>query len=77
MAQALLDQALTIRAEATIDQVGLCGGVFQNRALTEQAVMLLESAGFRVYVPGTLPVNDAALSFGQVAEIAARAAATG
>ena len=77
MAQSLLDQALTIRAEATVDHVGLCGGVFQNRALTEQAVMLLESAGFRVYVPGTLPVNDAALSFGQVAETAARAAASG
>jgi hydrogenase maturation protein HypF len=72
IAQALVDQALKVRDEARVSQVGLCGGVFQNRMLTEQAVMLLESAGFRVYVPAALPVNDAALSFGQAAEVAAR-----
>jgi hydrogenase maturation protein HypF len=72
LAQALVDHALAIREEAGVEQVGLCGGVFQNRILTEQAVMLLESAGFRAFVPAALPVNDAALSFGQAAEVAAR-----
>jgi hydrogenase maturation protein HypF len=50
----------------------LCGGVFQNRVLAEQSIGLLEQAGFRVCVPERLPCNDAALSFGQAAEIAAR-----
>jgi len=72
LAQALVDQALQVRDEATVDQVGLCGGVFQNRVLAEQAVVLLESAGFPVFLPAALPVNDAALSFGQAAEVAAR-----
>ena len=72
MAFALLEQARRIRADAQIDQVGLCGGVFQNRILTEQAVSLLEDDGFRVYLATELPCNDAALSFGQAAELAAR-----
>ena len=72
MARALVGQALEIRAEATVNQVGLCGGVFQNRVLTEQVVSLLEDEGFDVFLPSALPVNDAALSFGQVAEVAAR-----
>jgi hydrogenase maturation protein HypF len=72
MAFALLEQAKRIRANTRIDHVGLCGGVFQNRILTEQAVTLLEDDGFRVYQSIELPCNDAALSFGQAAELAAR-----
>ena len=72
MAKALLDQASAIRELTSIDQVGLCGGVFQNRMLTEQVMALLTNNGFDVRLPERLPVNDAALSFGQVAEIAAR-----
>ena len=72
MALAVLEQARRIRQEARIDQVGLCGGVFQNRILTEQAVTMLEDDGFRVYLSTELPCNDAALSFGQAAELAAR-----
>jgi hydrogenase maturation protein HypF len=72
MAQALLEQAQRMRAEAQFDQVGLCGGVFQNRILTEQLVALLQADGFRVYLGTELPCNDAALSFGQAAELAAR-----
>jgi hydrogenase maturation protein HypF len=72
MALALLEQARRIRAEERIDQVGLCGGVFQNRILTEQVVALLEAEKFQVYLSNELPCNDAALSFGQAAELAAR-----
>ncbi len=72
MATAILRQAERAREERPIDHVGLCGGVFQNRVLTEQAVGLLEEAGFDVHLPESLPCNDAALSFGQAAEIAAR-----
>jgi hydrogenase maturation protein HypF len=72
MAQLLLEQAHAVRDEHGVNQVGLSGGVFQNRVLTEQVVALLESAGFTVYLPTVLPVNDAALSYGQAAELAAR-----
>ncbi len=72
MAYALLEQARRIREESRIDQIGLCGGVFQNRILTEQLVALLEADDFQVYLPRELPCNDAALSFGQAAELAAR-----
>ena len=72
VALALLEQACRIREEERIDQVGLCGGVFQNRILTEQVVALLEAEKFQVHLSSELPCNDAALSFGQAAELAAR-----
>lgn len=74
MAQVVLQQARRVREKFRINQVGLCGGVFQNRVLTEAAVRKLDEYGFRVFVPETLPCNDAALSFGQAADVAARAA---
>jgi len=72
MAQALLEQVRRVRADSQVDQVGLSGGVFQNRILTEQVIALLEDDGLRVYLGRELPCNDAALSFGQAAELAAR-----
>jgi hydrogenase maturation protein HypF len=73
VAHAIVRQAVAVREQNDVDQVGLCGGVFQNRVLTEQAVDLLEQDGFKVCLPEQLPCNDAALSFGQAAEAAARA----
>jgi hydrogenase maturation protein HypF len=74
MARVVLQQAQKVREEHVVDQVGLCGGVFQNRVLTEQVIELLTADDFRVFLPATLPCNDAALSFGQAAELAAREA---
>ena len=74
MATALARQASTLREHHGIEQVGLCGGVFQNRVLTEQVLELLKGDGFAVHIPQQLPCNDAAISFGQAAHIAARAA---
>jgi hydrogenase maturation protein HypF len=71
MAGVVLQQARQVRAGHGIAQVGLCGGVFQNRVLTEQAVELLQGDGFNVYLPLQLPCNDAALSSGQAVEFAA------
>lgn len=68
LAEALLQQALAIRAVYPVAQVGFAGGVFQNRLLSELAIPLLENKGFTVYFPEKLPVNDAAISFGQVIE---------
>ncbi len=68
LAQALCAQALAVRAQTGVSRVGLGGGVFQNRVLTERAQALLRAAGFDVVIPQHLPVNDAAISFGQIIE---------
>jgi hydrogenase maturation protein HypF len=68
MAQVILQQAITMRAEHGVNNVCLAGGVFQNRVLTEQALALLTKNDFRVCLPERIPVNDAGISFGQVVE---------
>jgi len=72
VARAIVAQARALQARYEFGQIGLCGGVFQNRVLAEQTIALLEDAGFSVYLPLALPCNDAALSYGQAAEVAAR-----
>jgi hydrogenase maturation protein HypF len=72
LAQALLDQALALRELQGAFVVGLVGGVFQNRVLTERAVTLLRTNDFEVRLAITLPCNDAGISFGQVIEVAHR-----
>jgi hydrogenase maturation protein HypF len=71
LAQALCAQALAVREHTGVTRVGLSGGVFQNRILCEQAQTLLCAAGFEVLIPQRLPVNDAAISFGQLIEASA------
>lgn len=73
LAAALCSQAERVRAEEGIRLVGLCGGVFQNRVLSEAAVERLTALGFEVLLPERLPANDAAISFGQLVEAAAEA----
>ena len=74
VAGAILEQARAARVRHDIAQVGLCGGVFQNRFLAEQTMLILREAGFDIYLPQLLPGNDASLSYGQAAELAAREA---
>lgn len=74
LATVILDQAMAARTLHAVDCIGLTGGVFQNNFLASLAVDLLTNNGFEVYLPTKLPCNDAALSFGQLAEYAARAA---
>jgi hydrogenase maturation protein HypF len=71
LAEALCEQALAVREQSGVVRVGLGGGVFQNRVLTERACSLLTAAGFEVLIPERLPVNDAAISYGQLIEAAA------
>jgi hydrogenase maturation protein HypF len=76
LAQALCGQALAVRRLSGVSRVGLSGGVFQNRVLTEQVHTLLTAAGFEVLIPQRLPVNDAAISFGQLIESIAAQSST-
>lgn len=70
LAHALLEQALAVRQEHAVAQIGLTGGVFQNRILCGQVKQLAESVGFSVFIPESVPCNDAGLSFGQLVEVA-------
>lgn len=72
MANALCSQVKAVTEIHKIEQVGLAGGVFQNRVLTDEIIRRLESDGYDVFINQQLPSNDAALSFGQAAEFAAR-----
>jgi len=71
MAAALAQQARAVAEFHGFDRVGLAGGVFQNRSLTERVIELLAVDGFRAEMGHALPCNDAAISFGQIAELAA------
>jgi hydrogenase maturation protein HypF len=68
LAELLCTQARQVRQDHGVDRVGLAGGVFQNRLLTRHAISALEGAGFEVLLPKRLPVNDAAIAFGQIVE---------
>lgn len=70
LAQGIVDQAERQRSEQGVTQVGLCGGVFQNRILARQATSLLESAGFTVALAEQIPCNDAGISYGQAVHYA-------
>ena len=66
MAHSLLQQALRLRENAGVNSIGLAGGVFQNRVLTEKCLELLKANGFETTLPLLIPVNDAGISFGQI-----------
>jgi hydrogenase maturation protein HypF len=68
LARLIVAQAEGIRRDVGLQDVGLTGGVFQNRRLTGLARNGLLAAGFSVWLPEQLPVNDAAISFGQIVE---------
>lgn len=66
LVQVVLSLTQQLSKELKINYVGLCGGVFQNRLLTESTLELLEGAGFKTFLPSKIPINDAGLSFGQL-----------
>ena len=68
LAQALVDQALVIRDGYDYAAVGLSGGVFQNRLLTELVVAQLKERGIEVRLHKKVPPNDGGLCFGQIIE---------
>ncbi|RTR01167.1 carbamoyltransferase HypF [Halomonas nitroreducens] len=68
LAESLRHQARAAREATGIATVGLSGGVFQNRRLTERAAAGLAADGFEVLLHERLPCNDAGISVGQVIE---------
>lgn len=70
LAHAALQQAQQLRERHGEFSVGLSGGVFQNRLLTEQLIALLEADGFTVCLARHAPYNDGGISYGQLVEAA-------
>lgn len=71
MAEAIAATARALRPQGFVE-VGLTGGVFQNVLLTELAHEALSAEGVPVRLCEQIPCNDGGLSYGQVAEYAAR-----
>jgi hydrogenase maturation protein HypF len=71
MARALIHQALAVRDKRGFEAVGLSGGVFQNRRLTESVLKMAADHGIAVRLHRDIPANDGGLCFGQVIEAAA------
>ncbi len=57
---------------AGLTKVALGGGVFCNRLVLDGVSSHLKAAGLRVLVPGSLPINDGGVSYGQAAVARAR-----
>jgi hydrogenase maturation protein HypF len=70
MAESIVQQCELFRGQYGDLAVGLSGGVFQNRLLTERVMQRLAEEQFRVYLPQLLPCNDGGLCFGQIIEAA-------
>ncbi len=68
LARSIVAQARRIHVLAPFDQVGLTGGVFQNRLLAELTVAQLAAAGFTAHLPQRLPCNDGGIALGQLVE---------
>ncbi len=72
MAATLVEQTCRLRERHDEFCVGLTGGVFQNKRLTEQVIQQLQQRGFNVHINTQIPCNDAGLCAGQIMEAAAR-----
>ncbi len=52
-----------------MQRVALTGGCFQNRYLTERAIITLQRAGFEPYWHHRIPPNDGGIAAGQIAGV--------
>lgn len=68
MAETLVAQAQHVRSQKGEFRVGLSGGVFQNKLLSETVIKRLEEENFNVLLPEKIPYNDAGLCYGQIIE---------
>jgi len=69
LGMSLLAQAERLRDQQGDFAVGLSGGVFQNKKLTEFVLQRLREQGFRVFTTGQIPCNDAGISYGQILDV--------
>ncbi len=65
IAELILKTCLQIRKEHGVSQVALTGGVFQNKILMEESLMLLRKHGFSPYYNVSVSPNDGGIALGQ------------
>jgi len=75
MARAVVQTVGHLAERTGIRVVGLTGGCFQNKILTERTKALLDANGFHVLLHGTIPPNDGGIAIGQA--VAARSRRNG
>ena len=63
---------LHCRKKFNFDHIGLAGGVFQNRILCDGISQRFLQSDIPVVIPSSLPLNDAAISVGQIHEYCSR-----
>ena len=68
IAETLIAQAKKMQQIKGDFRVGLSGGVFQNKVLSEYILKRLEEENFAAFLPEKVPYNDAGLAFGQIIE---------
>jgi hydrogenase maturation protein HypF len=61
----LVEMMVRMAVVANEKSVALSGGCFQNKYLTERAVLRLRESGFNVYWHQRVPTNDGGISLGQ------------
>ena len=60
------------RKKYDFNHIGLAGGVFQNRILCDGLAERFAQSDIPVVIPSSLPLNDAAISVGQIHEYCSR-----
>lgn len=68
LARMIVEQARMITKRQPFDVIGLTGGVFQNKLLSELALSQLRASGFAAYLPEQAPCNDGGIALGQIVE---------
>jgi hydrogenase maturation protein HypF len=66
----LVEMIVRVAQKCGEQKVILSGGCFQNRRLTECAVLRLRTAGFRPYWHQRVPPNDGGIALGQIVAVA-------
>ena len=72
VAAMIAETSLQLAEKTGITIVGLTGGCFQNKLLTERASALLRSYKFNVLLHDTIPPNDGGIALGQIVVALAR-----
>ncbi len=72
VAESIAEALGELAARTGLSTVGLTGGCFQNRLLTERSLALLEQRGFRVLLHETVSPNDGGIALGQAVATRAR-----
>ncbi|MBI5829509.1 MAG: carbamoyltransferase HypF [Chloroflexi bacterium] len=65
VATLIRDMSVRLREQHGLNQVALSGGVFQNVTLLAKSLMLLQAAGFEVFIHRQVPPNDGGIALGQ------------